>query len=1173
MAYFLSRQVSSHDTELISKKLSEQLLALQDASLLFAKGLGDPPGDPCIVYKEGRVIRWSASIDFPIPVPQDRDTVLLWRSPAGQFLQSWKQLPDGVMVGGIIPLVRYYQLPGGVPFHRHHPIFGKQSPMITGEPGINGQPVVLNGKTFFYLGIRSDGRIIPGAKAWFCLLGSLLSLVWLMVILNDRIRKQPILTIILAGLFLIGFRMFMILSGFPGSTTDQPLLDPSVLASSFWSDNVLSFFLNQLFLLVFCVIIQRTASRIPLISMARLSGWRRISLILIMVGVTVIGFHLPFVGLRTVFEDSILLPDLTRSIKFNSARITVLAAIIAAGASAWILVQATIRLTLALLLKDVRKTGIARTLFMIFCLFLSYGITGQEYLAQTFGFALMLAIGFSRLGGIVFLPALRLRQVGGLLLLLLITSCIAVGIRSLENDRQRTSMTVFARTLQAERDEFGEFLLGELLQRIRNDAFIRMVADSPLSDKERILRKVYQHHFSGYFSRFRSEVGFYDAAGDRLAGNTPTDLSGLLAGTSRISGDDSVGTVLLRSIESTADGLGKSYVVIVPFSNGTLAVTVGMHPTNAGRPWFLRLMDNETASTTSGGFAYSVIERGEVIYQSDGSEDQVLPERVRNVMGEEWFSGDDMDHLAVPMKRGRTLVVSGSAYTTGRLLTNLSFYLFIALVLMALIRVYGLLLDRIRGNSLTYASRIQIYLSVAFILPLVVTSIAAIRNISLEREKQVTLGNRQEVLTLAQETGTMVSEGNGLTRDLLPRTTVLPKDGYIIYDPDGRRLFSSQPDILESSLMPYLINPVALNRLRRGERFTAIREHVGGLPFQGAYTAIHAGIPDQVVGWLFVPYFDHYSAAEQARIRVLMSILPIAVLVFIAFLFISLRMSQRLTRPIRDISRTLRRTALSSGVIPLEGARADEIGRMMEAYNQMMVNLEQSKVELLATQREADWRDMARQVAHEIRNPLTPIRLKLQRLQQRIRSGRVEPLEDSATIDAVLTQTDILSGIAGSFSALAGFPRLQPEIFDAVAETEKAIELFRDQQEGALVFEPVGGPVMVMFDRPFFSRVLSNLLLNAFQSRTGPVLVEVTIREEADKVIVTVKDDGAGIDPALGDLIFQPRFTTKAGGSGFGLAIARRGLEEGGGHIWFQSKPGLGSEFHISLPRGGIVTP
>ncbi|MFM9074117.1 MAG: histidine kinase dimerization/phospho-acceptor domain-containing protein, partial [Bacteroidota bacterium] len=573
----------------------------------------------------------------------------------------------------------------------------------------------------------------------------------------------------------------------------------------------------------------------------------------------------------------------------------------------------------------------------------------------------------------------------------------------MEQSQLRERMAVFARTLEEDRDEFAEYLLNELILQIRHDAFINMAAESPLSDKSRILQKLYQYHLGGYLAKFPKQAGFYGSDGLRVEGNTLSSLAELKAGVNPINDTDSSGGVFLRSKMSTADGLGKSYLVLVSAGPGTIAVVVDMRTSAVDRPWYFRLDDREFENEIGDGLSYRIFSENQVVFQSGGAAYKYFNEGELS----ERMSLFNQDELTVRMSDARKLIIAGPDYSFGRLLTNFSFYVFIAFVLLATVRLVQMLLHRMSGQILSYTGRIQLYLAMAFVLPMVITSIAAIRNVSLEDEGQITDQHRKKVLALATEVGRQSVAGIAPSRDQLVNTGILSDDGYILYDLNGRRLFSNEPELLESSLMPQFMNPIALERMRQGLPYTAIREEVAGYDYQGTYTVIKAGIPAVPVAWLHVPNFDYYASAERARIGVIMSILPIAVLVFTVFLLVSYQLSARLTHPIRDISRALRKGSLSGIKFQREGTNSDEIGKLMEAYDQMMTGLEKSKNELLANQRDADWRNMARQVAHEIRNPLTPIRLKLQWLQRQLKEGVHDPKQASASIDTILAQTDI----------------------------------------------------------------------------------------------------------------------------------------------------------------------
>jgi two-component system nitrogen regulation sensor histidine kinase NtrY len=250
---------------------------------------------------------------------------------------------------------------------------------------------------------------------------------------------------------------------------------------------------------------------------------------------------------------------------------------------------------------------------------------------------------------------------------------------------------------------------------------------------------------------------------------------------------------------------------------------------------------------------------------------------------------------------------------------------------------------------------------------------------------------------------------------------------------------------------------------------------------------------------------------------------------------------------------------------------------LVSEYNAMLGKLEASKRELAAQEKEAAWREMARQVAHEIKNPLTPMKLSLQYLQKAIAERRPNAEELIGRISQTLiTQIDVLSDIATSFSTFTNLPTMRPVRLDVVAVLRHCADLFR-QNDGAehgelLLHLPPDGTSIVFADESLLVRTFNNLLLNAKQA----VPPGRTPRQEVglqasgtDKVLITIADNGSGIAAEVREQIFRPNFTTKATGSGIGLAVAKRGIESAGGRIWFETEEGVGTTFFIELPLAG----
>jgi nitrogen fixation/metabolism regulation signal transduction histidine kinase len=235
----------------------------------------------------------------------------------------------------------------------------------------------------------------------------------------------------------------------------------------------------------------------------------------------------------------------------------------------------------------------------------------------------------------------------------------------------------------------------------------------------------------------------------------------------------------------------------------------------------------------------------------------------------------------------------------------------------------------------------------------------------------------------------------------------------------------------------------------------------------------------------------------------------------------------------------------------------------------MLLNIEESKKNLAQTEKELAWREMAKQVAHEIKNPLTPMKLSLQLMRRKLQSSHY-PEKDKlmASIETLLTQVDNLSEIATSFSMFAQMPQLENSPFDLVQMLESGCALFASHEQVSIQTNLPNEPIMVVADMGAMNRMLSNLLLNAIQSVPSDrqPIVEVGAETRDGYGRFWVRDNGSGIPDEVGEKVFLPNFSTKARGNGIGLALAKRGVIHASGRIWFETSVGKGTTFYVELP-------
>ena len=284
-----------------------------------------------------------------------------------------------------------------------------------------------------------------------------------------------------------------------------------------------------------------------------------------------------------------------------------------------------------------------------------------------------------------------------------------------------------------------------------------------------------------------------------------------------------------------------------------------------------------------------------------------------------------------------------------------------------------------------------------------------------------------------------------------------------------------------------------------------------------------------------------------------------------------LRLTQRLTKPLALIQDNLGRLKIDQKNEPIEWASNDEIGALVKQYNQLIVELEKSAAELRRTAAESAWRGVARQVAHEIHNSLTPMRLSVQMLQ-RSAEQQDNPVAEriQRTSSTLLEQIDALSDIASSFSQYAKLPVNNPQPLDLAELVGNLVNLYdnADNIEFKYEFDPAKDHTF-NGDKTNLNSAIGNIIKNATQAiGTKPDgRVEVKLKSTENSYVISVKDNGKGIKEEDKKMIFVPNFTTKTGGSGVGLSLTYNIIQSAGGTITFDSREGNGAEFVITLPR------
>jgi nitrogen fixation/metabolism regulation signal transduction histidine kinase len=287
-------------------------------------------------------------------------------------------------------------------------------------------------------------------------------------------------------------------------------------------------------------------------------------------------------------------------------------------------------------------------------------------------------------------------------------------------------------------------------------------------------------------------------------------------------------------------------------------------------------------------------------------------------------------------------------------------------------------------------------------------------------------------------------------------------------------------------------------------------------------------------------------------------------------------MAERIADPVNRLTRATRRIARGDLDARVAATSSDELRRLVEDFNQMAADLKRQRRELERTQRLEAWADMARQVAHDIKNPLTPIQLSAEHAQ-RINLDRGRPLSPALDecVSSILSQVKLLRQISAEFSSFASSPTPRPERISLPALIEEVVEPYRTGLSHRIAIEVLAPAELppLMIDRTLFARALTNIIENALHAMPGGGRLAIATRQSvggnppvAGAIIVEVTDTGVGMDQDALNKIFEPYFSTKATGTGLGLTIAKRNTELNGGTIGVTSRRGVGTTVTMTLP-------
>lgn len=485
---------------------------------------------------------------------------------------------------------------------------------------------------------------------------------------------------------------------------------------------------------------------------------------------------------------------------------------------------------------------------------------------------------------------------------------------------------------------------------------------------------------------------------------------------------------------------------------------------------------------------------------------------------------------------------------------------------------------RVGGDRRNYfRSRISLTLMVSLLLSLVVMATVSVifvyrRN---EANQLAIMSDRINAIQLMTRNGMRAIEGPGMLNSpefsaLIQSVSDNTGSDISVYKTDGRILLCTNPEALDRGLVGYRMDEEALDQIfRLNKRYCILKEKVGRRHYHNMYMPLMDG-DGRIIAVLCSPYVEERYDFERDAVMHSMSIITVFLLLFLLSRFSESAVLDRVFRPLVMLGQNMRKAGQGS-LEHIEYGRKDEISELVDEYNRMVDELSESSRKLAQAERDKAWSGMARQVAHEIKNPLTPMKLQIQRLIRLKQKGDPawqEKFDDVSKV--LLDHIDILTETSNEFSTFAKLYTEEHTLLDLYRMLQEEIAMFDNREDVEFTYMGLHG-AMVMGPKPQLTRVFVNLLGNAVQAveGRGGAKVYVSLRKSATDGYydIVVEDNGPGVSEENIQKLFTPNFTTKNGGSGLGLAISRSILERCGATISYSRSFSLGGAcFTVCYP-------
>ena len=769
-----------------------------------------------------------------------------------------------------------------------------------------------------------------------------------------------------------------------------------------------------------------------------------------------------------------------------------------------------------------------------------------------------------------------------LLLLIYSSSVVSFTVSKSIEERKQLQQKHIAEKLAEERDPVAEYMFNGVQQEILKDSYLKDNSSNYWSNQEEIDQYLRDNYFNGYWEKYQINFVVCAKGDPLLADGQETDCWNYFDCRLRLEGSR-VSSSNLFQLNNYAGRI--DYIAEIPISRDSVLTkliiefsTIYLNE-NEGYPELLIDEKTKVSSLSLDDYSFAVYSDKKLVYKT--GEYNFSTQLKISELGERSFyqyPSEDHQHFAYQKDKNVTILLSRKRYSFYDFLTSLAYILVItsccflpAIISLKYFPFY------VKLSVHDFSTKIQLFLIGSILSSLIFLAWGTTFYIKKQYQAKNETTLQEKLRSVNLELESKIGAEEFLAEELTDYVTAyLVKFSNVfysdinLYTTRGSLYATSRPELFDKGIKSKHMNPQALFALQNENKAQWVQEEtIGELSYLSAYIPFK-NFDNEVIGYLNLPYFAKQGALENEISNFLVSTLNIYVGIFALALLISVVLINQLSKPLLLIRQQISKLKLGSSIELIEWSSKDEIGALVQEYNRIAIELNESAEELAKNEREVAWREMAKQVAHEIKNPLTPMKLSIQHLQRSINLNNDELKERvERTTTTLVEQIETLSNIATAFSSFAKLPSKELQPLDVLPILKSAVDLYVHSFYITLEVPESLTSAIIMGDKDQLLRVFNNVIKNAVQAteKTINPAIIVSLEEQGNSYFVQINDNGTGISETQSERIFEPNFTTKSSGTGLGLAMSKSIVNHMNGQITFTSEANVGTTFSIELPK------